>query len=131
MGTGCTERLCNLSVLRGIQNATGKALSILISHEVRSAWSRGLDQTSSRGPFPSNLNLYIVLICDSMASILMEKKPDWAKSSVYIFLHILSSLLRAATLTMMLKPVAIQNTCPEQDLGVFASSMSAVGCTFL
>lgn len=72
-----------------------------------------------------------------MASILMEKEIDWAKkpdvvnSDVYIFLHILSALLIAATLTMVLKPVTIQNACPEQNLGVLASSMSAVGCTFL
>lgn len=93
--------------------------------EVRSAWSRGLDQTSSRGSFwpksvhSSNMWLYSLNINGKRNWL--GQKPDVVNSNDYIFLHILTALLIAAILTMVLKPVTIQNACPEQNLGVFAS----------
>lgn len=105
--------------------------------EVGPAWRRGLDQTSSRGPFwtksvhDSNLWLYSLNINGKrIARIRLGQKPDVVNSSIYIFPHILSAHLIAATLTMTFKPVATQNACPEQNLGGFVSSKSTVGYTF-
>lgn len=106
--------------------------------EVRLAWSRGLDQTSFSGPFwpksvhGSNLSLYGLNINGKrIAKNGLGQKPDVVNSNVYIFPHILFALLIAAILTTTFKPVTTQKACPEQNLGVFVSSKSTVGCAFL
>lgn len=54
------------------------------SEQLDLTWKLGLHGaegwTKHPPEVPSDLNLYMALICDSTASILMEKETDWAKS---------------------------------------------------
>lgn len=98
--------------------------------EVGPAWSRWLDQMSSRGLFrPKSIHgptLWVYglnINVKRTAKNWLGQKPDVANSNDYIFPHILSALLIAATLSTMFEPVTTQNACPEENLVLWVASL--------